>query len=283
MSATHASHHDDRLLELLADRALDWLEPGDAQELERLVTFVEPTFDLDCLERAAAAVSVALSQPRPEPIPGHLRARLEEAAGAWSAHAGARGGGAEDRDGDFCAPVRRMTRGGRRAPSAFGVVGWLVAAAAIVFAVILWTSRLPGALPRAPLALAEQRRNLIDRAPDLVRIPWTATGDPAAGVVEGEIVWSDALDRGFMTFKGLAANDPSEQQYQLWIFDESRDERFPVDGGVFDIAVSDELTIIEIDPRLRVDHATLFAVTIERPGGVVVSSRQRLPVLAKPG
>ena len=38
-----------------------------------------------------------------------------------------------------------------------------------------------------------------------------------------------------MRFRGLAANNPTQIQYQLWMFDAERDERYPVDGGVFDV------------------------------------------------
>ena len=83
-----------------------------------------------------------------------------------------------------------------------------------------------------------------------------------------------------MRFVGLAANDPTVSQYQLWIFDKARDQAYPVDGGVFDVSGSGEV-IVPIDPKIHVDDATLFAVTVERPGGVVVSKRERIVVTAK--
>jgi anti-sigma-K factor RskA len=55
-----------------------------------------------------------------------------------------------------------------------------------------------------------------------------------------------------------------------------------VDGGVFDVS-SDGEVIVPINARLRVSRATLFAVTVEKPGGVVVSSRERIAALAKIG
>ena len=77
----------------------------------------------------------------------------------------------------------------------------------------------------------------------------------------------------------MPVNDQAQRQYQLWIFDRNQDEKTPVDGGVFDIT-SDGEVIIPIRAKLRVAEAYLFAVTIEKPGGVVVSSRERLPLLA---
>ena len=281
MSTTPTSHHDDRLLELLADRALDALTPESEYELDRLITFVEPTFDLECIERATAALSVAMARPAQEPVPTVVRARLDAAATAWEAQ------------GPPKAPLvaqetpriaGRIAPSPRRGPSPLGVAGWFVAAASILFALMIWATRPQMPAPSAPTPLATLRQNLIDTAPDLVHYSWGTTGDAAApGPVQGEIVWSDKLNRGFMTFKGLAANNPGQSQYQLWIFDQDRDAAYPVDGGVFDIPAADDTTIVEVDPRLHVDHATLFAVTVERPGGVVVSTRERLPVLAKPG
>ena len=85
-----------------------------------------------------------------------------------------------------------------------------------------------------------------------------------------------------MRFTGLAVNDPTQYQYQLWIFDKARDEKFPVDGGVFDVSSTGEVTVV-ISPKLHVTDATLFAVTIEKPGGVVVSKRERIVVTAQHG
>ena len=58
----------------------------------------------------------------------------------------------------------------------------------------------------------------------------------------------------------------------------ARTQRAPVDGGVFDVT-GDE-TRVAIDAHLPGGEATLFAVTLERPGGVVVSSRERLMLTA---
>ena len=82
-----------------------------------------------------------------------------------------------------------------------------------------------------------------------------------------------------MTIRGLPINDRAKEQYQLWIIDPSRDEK-PVDGGVFDIASVGE-SIVAIQAKLRVDRPTVFAIRVEKPGGVVVSDQKRLPLLAK--
>ena len=80
-----------------------------------------------------------------------------------------------------------------------------------------------------------------------------------------------------MRFQGLAGNDKTKLEYQLWIFDKAQE--YPVDGGVFDVAGSAEV-IIPIHSKLHVETPTLFAVTVEKPGGVVVSKRERIVVTA---
>jgi len=87
--------------------------------------------------------------------------------------------------------------------------------------------------------------------------------------------------KGYMHFHGLEPNDPVKSQYQLWIFDPARPawEAKPVDGGVFDVSSSGDV-IVAVDPKLSVSSPSLFAVTMEVPGGVVVSERERLIVTA---
>ena len=85
-----------------------------------------------------------------------------------------------------------------------------------------------------------------------------------------------------MRFSGLKPNDPDREQYQLWIVDASRGEPLkvpPVDGGVFDAGAGGDV-IVPIAPKLPVGKAFAFAVTIEPPGGVVVSDQSRKVVLA---
>jgi hypothetical protein len=119
--------------------------------------------------------------------------------------------------------------------------------------------------------------------PETLVLPWSATDDPAAGGAEGAVLWNPAEQAGLMRFRGLEANDPTVAQYQLWIFDAERDDRFPVDGGVFDVPAGAEEVLVPIRARLPVGEAVLFAITVEAPGGVVVSSRERIALVAQPG
>ena len=115
---------------------------------------------------------------------------------------------------------------------------------------------------------------------DSVRLPLAASGDGAADGGGRTGLESVRRLRRLLKLTGLAPNDPTEAQYQLWIFDADRDERYPVDGGVFDVPAAGE-ALVPFAPRMPVRRATMFAITVERPGGVVVSDRSRLPALAK--
>jgi len=55
-----------------------------------------------------------------------------------------------------------------------------------------------------------------------------------------------------------------------------------VDGGVFDIT-DDGKVIVPIEAKLPVGAPTLFAITVERPGGVVVSDQGRIAMVGKVG
>ncbi len=81
-------------------------------------------------------------------------------------------------------------------------------------------------------------------------LAWQATEDAAAKGASGDMVWSPSQPRGYMRFRGLLPSDPKVAQYQLWIFDKQRDEKFPVDGGVFDVDANGEV-IVPISPKLR--------------------------------
>lgn len=290
MTRAGAIRDGDRLLEMLADRALEGLSHDESRELDTLLAH-RPGFDADCLDRAAGALAVALVSPDERPMPASLRQQLDVAAGVWVSSARRSGSAPALPRGDIegrpsavrIEPSGGSTRG-RGALGPLGVLGWFAAAACLTLAAVTWVSNAPSLLP-TQASLRDARASLIASAPgDLVRVAWTGTEDPAAaGGVDGELVWSDALDRGYMTFKGLAPNDASQSQYQLWIFDASRSADHPVDGGVFDIPSEGGEVVVPIDSRLPIERATLFAVTVERPGGVVVSSRERLAVLAKVG
>ncbi|HVF87033.1 MAG TPA: anti-sigma factor, partial [Pyrinomonadaceae bacterium] len=165
--------------------------------------------------------------------------------------------------------------------------GWYVAAAAcLVLTIFVAGMRLIAPDSSAPTpnvapSVAELRAGLLREAPDSVVSAWAPTDDPGAKNVSGDVVWSSERQQGYMRFAGLPQNDPRRETYQLWIFDEQQDARYPVDGGVFDVVRDDGEVVVPINAKLEVKQPTLFALTVEKPGGVVVSKRDRLLLTAK--
>lgn len=253
----------DRLLDLLADRAVGALDPKDAIELDRLLRD-HPDFEADAMDAAAAIAAMSLCPPADEPMPESLRTRLLRDAEAF----------ASERD----KPIGRVNIREQVGSSARGAwFPWLLAAASIAIAVGAWMSR--PATPPSP-TLADQLARFTTAQPpaDLLRIAWAGQPDPlVTEQLSGEVYWSQSEQKGFMVFSGLRENDPTREQYQLWIFDDAREH--PVDGGVFDID-ADGRVIVPIDAKLPVRDPSLFAVTVEKPGGVVVSSKERIAAVA---
>ena len=95
----------------------------------------------------------------------------------------------------------------------------------------------------------------------------------------GELTWSSTLQKGVLKLRAVAKNDPTTNQYQLWIVD-GRREGPAVDGGVFDVTGGDVL--IPIDAKLVIGEPSAFVITVEQPGGVVVSDRDRVVMTAQP-
>jgi anti-sigma-K factor RskA len=140
---------------------------------------------------------------------------------------------------------------------------------------------MPPAEP-APVPVRTARDRWLESHDDAQVLAWAAGPHTTGRRVRGDVAWSPADQGGYMRFRGLRPLDPEVAVYQLWIFDAKRDERYPVDGGVFSVESGLEEVVVPIDPALPVSDATLFAVTVEKPGGVVVSDRSRIAALAKP-
>jgi len=267
---------DERLADLLVQEATAGLTAEEARELQALLV-ATPGAEAGALLPAAAAITLAARLPA-EPLPAALRERLvAQGQAAVKAQAAAKVTPLAPRASKPAPVAPMLVSSGSR-------LGWYAAAASLLLAVAAWWPRLPAEGPRVaelPVpTLAEQREALLAAAQPLAA-EWSRTEDPASAEVAGDVVWDEATQTGYMRFAGLPANDPGEVQYQLWIFDATRDDRYPVDGGVFDVPAGATEVIVPINATLPVREAALFAVTVERPGGVMVSSRERIVALAQ--
>ncbi len=265
------------LLELLAGKVLGDLSPEEIDELNESEANKYRDELLE-LEQAAAGLQLVFQDARSEAMPEALRRTiLLDAPKYLSAQTGSTLAANEDAGFEQKKNTRKTEVAGM--PPQFSsreTIAWLACAASLLLTFSLWFSNQPS-VP-AKIALSDARNTLMDLATDLVRVDWKEGKTPLESQVTGDVVWSNDRQAGYMRFTGMQKNDPTEEQYQLWIIDPSRDDE-PIDGGVFDIESSGEV-IVKIDAKLKVLNPAAFAITIEKPGGVVVSTQERLPLLA---
>lgn len=277
---------DERLVDLLVKQASEGVTAAEQTEIDRRLA-AHPDADRDSIARTAAALTLA-ADFNEEPLPGTLRERLHAEGARWLA---SRDSGVVD------LAARRETR----AKSSASPWPWFAAAACLVLAILGWYPRwreatelqqtadveppvievVPEPEPAPPPTPAQEREQLLASGSAVVKSEWSGTEDPASQGMSGDVVWDNQAKKGYLRFTGLAANDPAQSQYQLWIFDKEQDERYPIDGGVFDIPAGATEVVVPIDAKIGVTEPVMFAVTVEKPGGVVVSAREHLVALAK--
>ena len=267
-----------RLHELLADRALEGLDAQQQAELRELLD-VAGIADDESYDVVAAAAAVGMF-PAGEQLPAALRAKLESQARVITATYGE----TTQRQSDAIGSIKPASR--------TAAWGWFAAAACLALASGLWLTKpvaqsqsfgfvqaSPASNPNGLTSLEAFSRGKAD----LKRAAWgdfNSLSDGAApeiAGVQGEVVWSEAEQKGYMRLTGLKPNDPQREQYQLWIVDE-RGLNQRVSGAIFDATSGD--VIVPIEPRIKIKNAAIFAVTIEAPGGTWVSDMTRRVCLA---
>lgn len=279
---------DDRLLELLCDRALVGLSAAEQMELQVLLAkhgLAEEAVELE--STAASAELAMMTDGDALALPPDVSERLQNAGKLWCEAMALRSSQPRSQ-----APVIASINSNAPRASIGGRMGWLAAAAAVVLAAIAWwpsgTGSRSGVVSGA--SVQSEFTTLLASAPtDLVKASWGDWDKPEISGVKGEVFWSDSEQRGFMKFVGLPKNDPNLERYQLWIID-SRGMEQRISGGVFDgpgcvgsYQTADGAVIVPITPGIKVVGAAAFAVTIEKPAGTWVSDMKRRVVIAAKG
>ncbi len=269
----------DLFFDLLASKAVYGL---DAEAQRQLEEFDQELTELELasLERTAVAISL-VGMNANEQMPPHIFARIaDDAQNHIMPMAAER------------SPVssKEIVPGQTSGTPWFSWLGWAVAAAACIalaFNIFVTSPPKPEIAQTTPpldtqreLTLAERREEMLQTPANMVKAEWALGNVKDIKTISGDVVWSDELQAGYMRFRGLPANDPNKETYQLWIFDKTQDKATPIDGGTFDIPADGEV-IVPINAKLRAKGAEMFAVTIEKPGGVVVSKREKIAALAK--
>lgn len=271
----------ERMLELLADDAILGLSDEERTELEKLQQDF-PDFKNDDSFKAAAAAINLTNLDTDEQMPQHLEAKILANAAKFF-----------DSDQESESPIP-ITEESPISTVSFeetkrrSWLGWAFAvAASIALVVNIGITRFsetdiakgPGPIQTpSPEPSDREMRNQLLTENKVIKADWSSV--QADIEVSGDVVWSDAKQKGYMRFQGLPLNDKQKETYQLWIFDETQDEKTPIDGGVFDIGKEGEV-IVPINAKLNVQNPKLFAVTVEKPGGVVVSKQEKIITLGK--
>jgi len=259
-----------RFEELEAGRILGDLSPEEMNEWQELSDAHGFSPDIS-LELTAAAIETDFLQSQADSLPADIADSLRQAI-------------------PRLAPTPQTTTPSVVTPAWQRIVRspqtpWSIAAAfALLFAIGIISNTSDSGSPddvadrpveRSP---KEARDHLLSEAGDLVESEFG--GAEGYTQMSGKVVWSDELQEGYMTLTDLPSNDPSKNQYQLWIVDPARDEK-PVDGGVFDIPEGESTAVVAIRNPLLVTNPQAFVITLEQPGGVVVSKQEVVVALAK--
>jgi len=278
----------EKMLELLSEEAVFGLSETELAELAELEKEFPELKNDDSFALAAASIGM-LNLDTNEQMPAHLREKIasnaEQYFTAQQSFADAETSGEKEE--------LQKTFAFAPAKSIWSWLGWVAAAAAcVVLAINIYTTRdelaratrrigeLENQIPKPTpkLTATQEMEQFLASTPDVVRSTWGDFDPKNPRNVQGEVVWSNTAQKGFVRFRNLPVNDRTKEQYQLWIFDEN--QKHPIDAGVFDADAAGEI-VIPLDAKIKVAKPTMFAVTAEKPGGVVVSPLEKVMAVAK--
>ena len=267
------------MLDLLCKQAIYGLDERETKQLEQLGFDRAETESIDLTVAALGLIDLNTKDEMPAHLQSKILANIENFSGAKNV-----------KETVAATPIREIIFNETSGTKPwFGWLGWAAAAAAsVALAVSIFSPRtqidlagkpMPSPTQEEKLDPAQKRRKLVEAPGQVIMAQWGKGNVKEIENVTGDVVWSDEKQDGYIRVKGLPKNDVSKQTYQLWIFDKNQDKRWPIDGGTFDIS-SDGEVIIPIDAKLKTKNPQAFAVTIEKPGGVVVSDRGKIAAFA---
>lgn len=278
----------ERLLELLTDQTVFGLDEKESMELKKIKKEFPDWDDDVSLELAAAAIGLSTLETKEE-LPSDLRMKIFASADEYfETHQ------ASQKVLNFT-PKSNVNAGAAATETVRTIVetktspwqwlGWAFAAAACVALAFTLLTRpnntteivkTPETIQTpSPQLTVEQ---ILASATDAVKIPLANPKNEKE--IVGEMVWSNAEQKGYARFTNLPVNDANKETYQLWIVDETQDAKTPISGGVFNVNKAGEV-IVPVNAQLEVKKPKMIAVTVEKPGGVVVSKQEKVVALAK--
>ena len=280
----------ERMLELLADKAAFGLTEEDSREVEMLLNDFPEWENENSFEMAAAAIGLT-NLDTSEQMPQNLRLRIAADAakyfGAQAEKTQEIKNFALQAEKIIGLPVTQKVIETEPKMPLWNWLGWAFAATAcIALAVNIWTTRFRSAevvrkpetlqIPTPELTAAQKREQLLASV-NKIQVD-LAQPKPDAITITGDVVWDNTKQEGYIRFQDLPVNDSTKETYQLWIGDEN--QKNPVDGGIFTVTEKGEI-IVPIKAKLKIGKPTMFAVTREKSGGVVVSDLKSLVAIAK--
>lgn len=286
---------EENLLDLLCKKATTGLDSNELDQLKELEKSFPEWKDNDSFEFAAAAINLSVIDTSEE-MPAHLRSKILANADEFFE--------SEEETQETISFAPRTQTNGSSVSTAESLntvpktpfwqwFGWGFAAfACVALAVNLYLTRFQNQndvagnkppvtqTPTPQPTDAQKREQLLASVKDAVKLE-IAKADPKAPIeIQGDVVWSNAEQKGYIRLRGLPVNDPAKSTYQIWIFDGERDDKYPIDGGIFNVNQNGEI-IIPMDAKLQVKAPKMIAITKEKPGGVVVSDRTGIVAIAK--
>lgn len=275
----------EKMLDLLILKATGEITKEELEQLTKLEEMFPEFKDDISFELTAAAIGM-VDLPTEEQMPAHLQAKVLADAERFYASSETDVKTLKD-----SAETEEFQKTFDFEPkrSIWQSLGWLVAAAAcIALAVNLWISyrREPVIVNNPPQqitptptpGMTEQRQQLMSSMPDVAQKEWSDLDPKKPMNVQGDVVWSNQAQKGFVRFRNLPVNDKTKETYQIWIFDET--QKNPVSAGVFDANENGEI-VIPMNAVIKVTKPTMVGITAEKPGGVMVSGLEKVMAVAK--
>ena len=265
------SKNNERLVELLIDRATVGLSAAEDAELSRLLAeeSIDDDYSFDyiahLLLESEGTKQTTGDESEMKSLPDHIRSQVVDTA---EQHL-------PEKSLVLSSGSQPMHRNRRE------ILAWFAAAACLAIAAFAWSgSTEQSRTDLIAMASADELDKFIrsSEEDDLVEVDLKQGTDSVASGASGKVFWNRKTKRGFVRIDGLSVNDSAKEQYQLWIIDKERGIEDRPNAGVFDIS-SDGMNVFTFSSDLEVFQAQGFAVTVEKPGGVAVSDLSRIALV----
>ncbi len=121
------------------------------------------------------------------------------------------------------------------------------------------------------------QRNLLLQQSGILQSNWLKTLNPLAKKIQGDLIWSNQQQKGFMRFVNLPKLS-SGQTYHLWIYDLEQNLKKPISATQFQAEPHNKKEfLVEIFPEKTVKKPYKFILALETEG-----QAQQILLLAQP-